>query len=128
MTLRVSKSSPIQYQIADFVQKSLPEKNPLATATLEQMCYAVFENFRVSKGKPLGLRLTTFGNSYMRKRFESFSFELAEPVVGTILVQMDSAMLRPYYLTKKKIEFYDENDAAWFKLGGNDLKYFAGNL
>ena len=128
MKSRVSKSSPVQYQIADFVQQRLRENNPLASVTLDEFCYALFDNFRVSQNKPKGLRLSTMGNSFMRRHFDSFEFALEEPLVGKILVDMDKAMLKPYYLTKKKVTFYDETDAAWFKLGGNNLKYFAGNL
>lgn len=128
MMSKDTNSSPIQFQIANFIQNSLPDTNPLAKSSLEEMCYAIFQNFRISNGKPIGLRLTTYGNNCMRRKFETFSFELSEPLIGTILIQMDQAMTRPYYLTKKKVQFYDQNDAAWFKLGGNDLKYFAGNL
>ena len=128
MKLETSKSKHIQYQIAEYIQNSLRENNYLANATLVEVCYAVFDNFRISNDIPKGLRLSTMGNRYMSKHFESFGFDLQEPLIGVVLINLDKAMTRPYYLTKKKVVLYDENDAAWFRLGGNDLKYFSGNL
>jgi len=129
MKLEITKNSPIQYQIADYIKKhSARYKQSLAEEDIIEICNMCFKNFRISKGVPHGLRLSPLGNKYMRRWFSSHEFNLDEPIVGHVLIKLDQAMSRPYYLTKKQVTFYDDNDAAWFKLGGHDLKYFAGNL
>lgn len=128
MSLKTTKNEPIQYQIAEYIMNSLRDSNRLADASTIDMCYAVFQNFRLSNSVPKGLRLTTFGNRYMSKHFTSFEYPLAEELVGITLVNLDRAMTRPYYLTKKKVTFYDENDAAWFRLGGSNLQGFSKSL
>lgn len=131
MKFEITKDSPIQFQIAGYIkERSAKYKNNFNDDEVIDICYAIFKNFRVTNipNKPIGLRLTTVGNSLMRRWFAHHEFSLKEPLVGSILIKLDKAMTRPYYLSKKKIVFYDDNDAAWFKLGGHDLKYFAGNL
>lgn len=128
--MNLNSNSPIQFQIAGYIkERTVKNKNNFNDVEIVELCYALFKNFRYKEGfNPVGLRLTTLGNSCMRRWFDHHEFELQEPLVGSILIKLDKAMTRPYYLIKKKIVFYDEHDAAWFKLGGHDLKYFAGNL
>lgn len=129
MKLKITKNSPVQYQIADYIKEhSSHYKLNFNDMELLEICYAIFKNFRISNNKPHGLRLTTLGNTYMGRFFEKHQFNLEEPLVGVVLINLDKAMSRPYYLSKKQVVFYDDNDAAWFKLGGHNLKYFAGNL
>ena len=37
---------------------------------------------------------------------------------------LDQQMKWPYYFTKKKMVFYDQEDSAWFKLNGSDISAF----
>jgi hypothetical protein len=131
MTSNITENSAIQFQIAAYIKdKSRKYKNNFNDDEVLDICYAIFKNFRVTNipNKPIGLRLTSVGNSLMRRWFAHHEFELDEPLTGKVLIKLDKAMTRPYYLTKKKVVFYDDNDAALFKLGGEGLDYFSGNL
>lgn len=130
MKLEITKDSPIQFQIAAYIkERSAKYKNNFNDEEILDICYAIFKNFRCKQGQsPVGLRLTSVGNTLMGRWFAHHEFILEEPLVGEILIKLDKAMMRPYFLSKKKVVFYDDNDAAWFKLGGHNLKYFAGNL
>lgn len=127
--MKLNSSKPVQYQIAEFISKNLTRtiKN-FTDQSPEAQCYSLFQNFRLVDNEPTGLRLTALGHKLMSRHFTATEFYLEQPITGMVLVNLDQAMKRPYYLSKKKVAFYDENDAAWFRLGGEDLKYFSGNL
>jgi len=127
--MNLNSSKPIQYQIAEFISKNLSRtiKN-FTDQSPEDQCYSLFQNFRLVDNEPTGLRLTSLGHKLMSRHFAATEFYLEKPIVGIVLVNLDQAMTRPYYLSKKKVAFYDEHDAAWYKLGGEDLIYFSGNL
>lgn len=129
MRSKATKTDPIQYQIANYIKdRTKSYKHNFNEDTLIDICYVIFKNFRIVNNKPIGLRLTPIGNNFMRKWFSNHTFELDAPLVGSVLVQLDKAMLRPYYLTKTSVVFYDDKDAAWFKLGGSNLKQFSSSL
>tara|TARA_B110000305_G_C19164920_1_gene504373 strand:+ start:189 stop:572 length:384 start_codon:yes stop_codon:yes gene_type:complete len=125
----LDKDNPVQYQISNYIAGNLNRPiTGLSDQSNESQCHYLFKNFRVVNQKPVGLRLTAIGHKLLARHFTATEFHLEEPIIGLLLVNLDKAMKRPYYLSKKKVAFYDEHDAAWFKLGGNNLNYFAGNL
>jgi len=129
MILNNTKSEHVQYQIAEYITTHLT--SPITGITdqlLQTQCYSLFKNFRLVNQLPTGLRLTATGHKLLSKHFTATEFHLADPIVGIVLVNLDQAMTQPYYLSKKTVAFYNEQDAAWFKLGGSNLSYFAGNL
>jgi hypothetical protein len=127
MKLSNLKSKPVQHQIAEYLAGKV-RMQEFADTLLEDKCHLIFKNYRVEQGVPVGLRLSATGHRLLARFITITEFKLITPIVGVILVDLDRAMKRPYYLSKQKIAFYDKEDAAWFKLGGHDLKYFAGNL
>lgn len=127
--MNLNNTAPVQYQIAQFISNNLKRSiKEFTDQSPEAQCYVLFQNFRLVGGLPTGLRLTALGHKLMSRHFTATEFYLEKPIVGIVLVNLDQAMKRPYYLSKKKIAFYDEHDAAWYKLGGEDLKYFSENL
>ena len=127
--MKLNSSNPVQYQIAEFISKNLNRAiKDFTDQPTEIQCYSLFQNFRLVNNNPTGLRLTALGHKLMSRHFTATEFYLEQPILGIVLVNLDQAMTRPYYLSKKKVAFYDEHDAAWFRLGGEDLKYFSGNL
>ena len=84
-----SKSEiPLQYKVIDTIFKIIQEgllknssripgipKNSKHYETFkslpkEKLGYKIFQNFRISKGKPEGLRLTHLGNELLKRNFE----------------------------------------------------------
>jgi len=99
--------------------------NNFSNLPIDQQCRKIFKNFRLKDNKPTGLNLTTFGHTLLQRYFETYKYEIDIVPVGKTRVNLDRAMTWPYYIGKATIVFYHPDDAAWFKLGGNNLEYFA---
>lgn len=119
------KNEPIQYQIISYVDKHL-KRSITGYSELEQYnkCHRFFHNFRIKDEKPIGIRLTTFGNSVLGRFFDRYKYEDEILLNGKVLIKLDQAMIWPYYLNKKKVIFYSQEDSAWFKLNGGKLEDF----
>jgi hypothetical protein len=125
MTLK--KNEPIQYQIISYIDKNL--KKPIrGYSELEEYnkCHRIFHNFRVKDNKPIGIRLTTFGNSILHRYFDQYKYEDKILLNGKVVMKLDEAMMWPYYLNERKgkVIFYSQEDSAWFKLNGGKLVDF----
>lgn len=86
----------------------------------------LFRNYRWSKSqkKSEGIRLTLLGNQLMRKHYLCHSYDYQGSRNHRIFIALDQHMQWPYYLGRKHICFYNEQDAAWFQLNSGDIENF----
>jgi hypothetical protein len=61
----------------------------------------------------------------LSKFFDCFSFDHSNILNGAVLIKLDSAMEWPYYVSKSKVVFFNETDAAWYRLNGENLQEYA---
>lgn len=87
----------------------------------KDILHMLFTNYRVSNNMHTGLRLSYFGNRMMSKEFQEYKFEYTGKINHKTYILLDRNMKWPYYIGKKYVSFYSENDAAWFKLNDQDL-------
>lgn len=88
----------------------------------------IFKNYRHTSNNRRGLRLTYLGNRVMRKHFTSYSYENSEITSNKAILGLDKNMLWPYYISNKLVTFYNQDDAAWFKLNGSDINTYTNYL
>lgn len=119
-------NKPIQYLVVDFLGNNVRSQF-MQNSSIEDKCYYIFYNFRISNSKPKGLRLTTKGNTLLKKFFQYYEFELNESLNGNAVLSLDKHMTYPYYLDQHTIVFFNQSDAGWFKLSGS-LNTFAKNI
>lgn len=90
----------------------------------DEMYRAVFENYRKVNNMPYGLRLTTFGNNLLSKHYKFYKYSNEEKIQNKTFIVLDKSMKWPYYLGRQIIVFYNEEDAAWFRLNGQNLNSY----
>ena len=96
--------------------------------TEEELYRIVFTNFRITDGLPCGIRLTPFGNHLMSKKYDHYKYEYKGKVTNRSFIALDKCMKWPYYVGKKIITFYNEDDAALFRLNGNNINNYVDFL
>jgi len=86
----------------------------------------LFRNYRwsTSKGQSQGIRLSLVGNQLMQKHYECHTYKYQGSRSHTVFIALDQHMLWPYYLGRGQIAFYNDQDAAWFQLNGQDIENF----
>ena len=82
---------------------------------------SIFKNLRRTGDNTYGLRLSTLGHKVMSKVFTCWEFEHIRLYNNKTLIDLDSAMTWPYYIGRDRVAFYNELDAAMFKLAGGEL-------
>ena len=90
----------------------------------KQLFYKIFDNFRIKKGEPTGLRLTYMGNELLKRNFDFYEFSHDVLPTPKMYMKLDQGMEWPYYFTKKKLVLYSQEDASWFKLNGSEIGAF----
>jgi hypothetical protein len=88
----------------------------------------LFKNYRYRKNSHHGLRLSYLGNRVLSKHFQSHAFRIEKQPNLQSLVILDNQMKWPYYISKGMAVLYSDNDAAWFKLNGEDMSTFTGYI
>lgn len=88
----------------------------------------IFKNYRHTSKNRRGLRLTYLGNRVMRKHFASYNYENTEITSNKAILGLDKNMLWPYYISNKHVTFYNQDDAAWFRLNGSDINTYTNYL
>ena len=126
MNLAATANKPIQFQIVEFIDKNTKLAS-YKEATFNSKCHYMFSNFRMVNRTPTGLRLTNKGYKLLNRFFDSYEFETNEDLTGSILLALDKNLKWPYYIDNRRIIFYSQEDAAWFKLGGT-IVYFTSSL
>ena len=121
----ISKNEPLQYQIINWLDNRLTRSiKGYTECNLQDKCFRVFSNFRIDNDKPVGIKLTRFGNSIMGRYFDKYDYENECLLNGKVLVKLDEAMTWPYYVNNKKVVFYSQEDSAWFRLNGSKLENY----
>jgi hypothetical protein len=85
----------------------------------------IFKNYRHTSKQRRGLRLTYIGDRVMSRRFASYSYETSEKISHKAILGLDKKMIWPYYIGKQHVSFYNQDDAAWFQLNGNNLNTYS---
>jgi hypothetical protein len=96
-----------------------------ANYTKAELLAVVFRNYRQQNNQHWGLRLTALGHKLLSKHYSCYGFEHNGSFNHGVLLMLDKSMKWPYYLNKKSVFFYNQEDAAWFRLNGNDLSQYA---
>lgn len=81
----------------------------------------LFENHREYAGQSQGLRLTYRGNQALSKVFTSWCYHHETLITNGVLLELDKTMVWPYYVNRTIMVFYNETDAAVFRLSGHKL-------
>jgi hypothetical protein len=121
----ISKNEPIQYQIIQWLDQRLTKNiKDYTNCNIEDKCARLFSNFRLEQNKPTGIKLTRFGNSLLGRHFDKYDHENDCLLSGKVLLKLDEAMVWPYFVNKKKVVFYSQEDSAWFRLNGSKLESY----
>ena len=88
----------------------------------------LFTNFRFLNNKPHGLRLTYFGEHLMARYFQCYKFQTDYKANHKAMVILDKHMQMPYYIGRKYVSFFGEDDATWFRLNDSNLNEFVEYL
>jgi len=138
----MSKDLPLQYKIIEKIQTVIKEglyQNKSRIPNLPKnskfyqqfkdhnkssLGYKIFSNFRIRNNKPEGLRLTRLGNELLKRNFDFYEYNHSTTPTPKIYLFLDQKMQWPYYFTKKKMVMYNQEDAAWYKLNGQDIEAF----
>jgi len=119
----ISNNEPLQYQIISWLDERLTKSiRGYTECNLQDKCFRIFANYRLEQEKPYGVKLTTFGNSVFARHFQKYEYENECLLNGKVLLKLDEAMTWPYYVNKKKVVFYSQEDSAWFRLNGSKLE------
>lgn len=89
-----------------------------------QLGYKIFSNYRVSKNDTKGLKLTYLGNELLKRHYDSYEFKHDIVPTPKMYLALDTHMQWPYYFTKKKMVMYSQEDAAWYRMNGNNIEDF----
>ena len=88
----------------------------------------MFVNYRKTKDKHFGLRLSYVGEVIMKAHFSEYKYLIQNTPSNQALIVLDKKMEWPYYVGKKYVAFFNEIDASWFSLTGHDLAKFTEDL
>jgi hypothetical protein len=96
----------------------------------DEILRVVFVNYRSDHGVSKGLRLTNFGNKILAKHYQTYKYTITDKINNLVLVNLDKSMKWPYYLGTRNnhVVFYSEEDAAWFRLNGNNIKNYVESI
>lgn len=88
----------------------------------------IFKNYRVTGSSDKGLRLTYLGNKLLSRHYDSYAYRLSVTPTHKAFVALDTYMNWPYYVSNMNIVFYSKDDAAWYRLNGENLNNFVDFL
>ena len=116
-------NTTLQHKIA--VKLMLKHDSLTQYSTLD-VCYMLFKNLQISDTTCTGLRLTKLGNNLLSKEYDVYKFPMAEGLHNKLLLRLHDKMSWPYFLDKKYLYLYSEDDAMWLKMVGDDIEKFDG--
>lgn len=89
----------------------------------------IFKNYTCRGGRHHGIRLTSTGFRLLSKEYDAHVYENTEwKMVNQSLIKLDKYMTWPYYVSHRKVAFFSQEDAAWFKLNGGTLADYVETL
>ena len=117
----------IERDVLGSLQSNTDEKRSFSR---DEILRAVFVNYRSDHGVSKGLRLTNFGNKILAKHYQTYKYTITDKINNLVLVNLDKSMKWPYYLGTRSnhVVFYSEEDAAWFRLNGNNIKNYVESI
>jgi len=122
----------IHYQILEVIKQDDLWERKLISRDYELMDIdrfrLLFTNFRFVDNKPHGLRLTYFGEQIMARHFDRYKFDTEYKANHRAMVILDKHMMMPYYIGRKSVSFFGEDDATWFRLNDSNLNEFVEYL
>ena len=98
----------------------------------EDLFRLLFKNYRNKNKLRTGLSLTYFGQRALSKEFKGYTDQInfesknMNKTRHSTVVALDKNMKWPYYIGKKHVMFFSEDDASWFRLSGSNLNDFSG--
>ena len=96
---------------------------------LHSIIKLIFKNFQYSETTCTGLRLTKLGFTLLKEQYDMYRFPInKEGMHNNLLLRLHEHMKWPYYLDRKNLILFSEEDAMWLKLVGNDVEKFAKGL
>lgn len=121
-------------QVKDNVIKSLTSLHGEQKYTDQDLLRILFKNYRIKNGEHNGLLLTYFGHKALARVFDCYSYQInfqdktkkIKKTKHSTLIALDKNMKWPYYIGKKYVTFFSEDDASWFRLSGSDINDFSG--
>ena len=125
-------SDTLHYQLLDALRNDEYWERKLITRDYELMdtdrFRFIFTNFRYVDNKPHGLRLTYFGEQLMTRHFTRYKFNTDYKANHMAMIKLDKNMSMPYYIGRKYVSFFGEDDATWFRLNDSNLNEFVEYL
>ena len=125
-------SDTIHYQILEAVRNDVYWEKKLMARDYELMdtdrFRLMFTNFRHLNNKPHGLRLTYFGEQLMTRHFTRYKFDTDFKANHMAMIKLDKNMSMPYYIGRKYVSFFGQDDATWFRLNDSNLNEFVEYL
>ena len=117
----------IEQDVLDSLQSNTKEKKSFSR---DDILRAIFVNYRSEYGISKGLRLTNFGNKLLAKHYQTYKYNITDKINNLVLISLDKSMKWPYYLGTRSnhVVFYSEEDAAWFRLNGNNIKHYVESI
>ena len=64
----------------------------------------------------------------MKSHYDIYKFPIDEGLHKNILLKLHTHMKWPYYLDRKILALFSEEDTMWLKMVGNDIEKFAKGL
>ena len=125
LNLMLMMNDQLQYKIA---VKMMQKHETLQQYSTMDVCYMLFKNLQISDNTFSGLRLTKLGNTLLKSEYDNYKFPVAEGIHKKLLLRLHEKMRWPYFLEKKTLILYSEDDAMWLKLVANDIEKFANSL
>lgn len=130
--MRENLHTYILEQVKDNVRRTLETRYGDHNYTDKELFRILFKNYRYSDKTHSGLLLTYFGHQALSKVFDCYSYEINfnnkkfNKTKHSTLIALDKNMKWPYYIGKKYVTFFSEDDASWFRLSGSDINDFSG--
>ena len=125
-------SETIHYQILEILKNDEVWERKLISRDYDLLDTArfrlLFTNFRFVDNKPHGLRLTYFGEQLMTRHFTRYKFDTDYKANHMAMIKLDKNMSMPYYIGRKYVSFFGEDDATWFRLNDSNLNEFVEYL
>ena len=130
MSLLRMKSLEMNNSLQTRITEKLREEHEtLQQYPLTDVCYMLFKNFQYSETTCSGLRLTKLGFTLLKEQYDMYRFPIPKTGLhNKLLLRLHEHMKWPYYLDRKNLLLFSEEDAMWLKLVGNDVEKFAKGL
>ena len=130
--MRENLHTYILNEVKDNVVRTLTSRYGEQKYTDQELFRILFKNYRFKQKEHTGLLLSYFGCQALSRVFESYSYQINfnqpkfKKTKHSTLIALDKNMKWPYYIGKKYVTFFSEDDASWFRLSGSDINDFSG--